>query len=44
MDAKQTLTNFVGVIDKKLETYWELELKNKFGFNQKQKDFQILGK
>ena len=38
MDAKQTLTNFVGVIDKKLETYWELELKNKFGFNQKQKD------
>lgn len=38
MDAKQTLIDFVGVIDKKLEKYWQEELKRDFGFNEKQKE------
>jgi geranylgeranyl diphosphate synthase type I len=38
MDAKQTLNEFVMIIDKKLEGYWQTELERKFGFNQKQKD------
>lgn len=38
MDAKQKLIEFVGVIDKKLEKYWDEEVAVEFGFNQKQKD------
>jgi geranylgeranyl diphosphate synthase type I len=37
MDAKKTLIEFVGVIDKKLEVFWQTELERKFGYNQKQK-------
>jgi geranylgeranyl diphosphate synthase, type I len=38
MEAKQTLDNFVKIIDKKLNAYWQTELERNFGFNQKQKD------
>lgn len=37
MNAKETLMQFVGVIDKKLEDYWNEELSLNFGFNKKQK-------
>ena len=38
MDAKQTLIDFVGVIDEKLKKYWAEELALDFGFNEKQKE------
>jgi len=38
MDVKQTLNNFVGIIDEKLNAYWQTELERGFGFSQKQKD------
>ena len=38
MNAKQTLIDFVEIIDKKLEDYWQNELGKSFGFNQKQKE------
>jgi len=41
MDAKQTLINFVKIIDPKLKEYWQKELRKNFGFNQKQKELVI---
>lgn len=38
MNAKQTLENFIPIIDKKLDSYWKTEVEKEFGFNQKQKD------
>jgi geranylgeranyl diphosphate synthase type I len=38
MDAKQTLNEFVEVIDKKLDNYWQTEIRKDFGFSQKQKE------
>jgi len=38
MDARQTLTNFIPLIDQKLKEFWDQEIKENFGFNQKQKD------
>lgn len=36
--AKQRLEDFIGVIDKKLDNYWQEEIKVNFGFNRRQKD------
>lgn len=38
MNAKDTLMQFVPIIDEKLRQYWENEVNLNFGFNQKQKD------
>lgn len=38
MTAKDTLMQFVPIIDAQLKKYWEDELNLNFGFNQKQKD------
>lgn len=38
MTAKDTLIQFVPIIDVKLKEYWEQEINLDFGFNQKQKD------
>ncbi len=38
MTAKDTLMQFVPLIDAKLKQYWETEINLNFGFNQKQKD------
>lgn len=38
MTAKDTLMQFVPIIDNKLKKYWEDELNLNFGFNQKQKE------
>ena len=35
--AKQTLKQFVPVLDKKIATYFDQELARGFGFNKKQK-------
>lgn len=41
MNAKQTLENFIPIIDNKLEGYWKSEIKRGFGFNKKQKDLVL---
>ncbi len=38
MDAKQILYEFIPLVDKRLEEYWDKELSINFGFNKKQKD------
>ncbi|KKR68453.1 MAG: hypothetical protein UU09_C0008G0004 [Microgenomates group bacterium GW2011_GWA2_40_6] len=38
MDAKQTLINFIPLIDSKLNEFWDQEIAKNFGFNQKQKN------
>lgn len=38
MTAKDTLMQFVPLIDAKLKDYWEKEINLNFGFNQKQRD------
>lgn len=38
MDVKQTLNDFVKIIDEKLDIYWKDEINKEFGFSQKQKD------
>ncbi|MBI2464624.1 polyprenyl synthetase family protein [Candidatus Shapirobacteria bacterium] len=38
MNAKETLQQFVPIIDAKLKEYWESELALGFGYNQKQMD------
>lgn len=38
MTAKDTLMQFVPVIDAKLKEYWQKEINLNFGFNQKQRD------
>ena len=38
MTAKDTLMQFIPIIDEKLKIYWQDELNLNFGFNQKQKD------
>lgn len=38
MTAKDTLMQFVPIIDAKLKQYWETEINLNFGFNQKQRD------
>lgn len=45
MDIKQALTEFAKIIEEKLERYWQVEIDQNFGFNQKQKDLvkKVLG-